>query len=330
VRERNATGTGLIYSSYFSGTQTDTITFAAFTANAIYLIGSAGSADLPGFTGFPQQCLPQSYAAHLSAEATEIGASRIALGNVLAYDAFAGTLIAWTGSDLVAIDPNAPKTPIACILYSADLQPVTSIAPGELVSLFGEFSSGSASTPSSGQFPTSLGGLTVAVNGIPSPLLYAGPEQINFQAPFAIAGAAQANIAFASAQPNLSDSRTLSIVAANPVAFLNTAQPSPPLATCINESCASVNGLLPLALNPDGSLNTCASPAAAGPAVTMFLNGLGVTSPAHITAEITPNPGPLLNSPVITSSGGVTVVSVSALAELDFRCLAGGHPDTRQ
>jgi len=197
VRERNATGTGLIYSSYFSGTQTDTITFAAFTANAIYLIGSAGSADLPGFTGFPQQCLPQSYAAHLSAEATEIGASRIALGNVLAYDAFAGTLIAWTGSDLVAIDPNAPKTPIACILYSADLQPVTSIAPGELVSLFGEFSSGSASTPSSGQFPTSLGGLTVAVNGIPSPLLYAGPEQINFQAPFAIAGAAQANIAFA-------------------------------------------------------------------------------------------------------------------------------------
>ena len=47
LTEVNPTGTGLIYSSYFSGTQTDTIKFAAFTPNAIYIGGSAGSADLP-------------------------------------------------------------------------------------------------------------------------------------------------------------------------------------------------------------------------------------------------------------------------------------------
>jgi hypothetical protein len=64
----NATGTGLIYSTYFSGTQTDTISFAGFPANAIYLAGSAGSIDLPGLG--PAQCvpaLPQTYAALLSA-----------------------------------------------------------------------------------------------------------------------------------------------------------------------------------------------------------------------------------------------------------------------
>jgi uncharacterized protein (TIGR03437 family) len=31
------------------------------------------------------------------------------------------------------------------------------------------------------------GGISVAINGIPSPLLYAGPEQINFQVPVEIA-----------------------------------------------------------------------------------------------------------------------------------------------
>jgi uncharacterized protein (TIGR03437 family) len=61
-------------------------------------------------------------------------------------------------------------------------------------------------------------------------------------------------------------------------------------------SSASVNGLLPLAFNPDGSLNTCLNPAATGSIVTLFLNGLGVTSP-----------------PLITSNAGFTVVSASVL-----------------
>ena len=42
LSEVNPTGTGLIYSSYFSGTQTDNINFAAFTPSQIYIGGSAG------------------------------------------------------------------------------------------------------------------------------------------------------------------------------------------------------------------------------------------------------------------------------------------------
>jgi uncharacterized protein (TIGR03437 family) len=61
------------------------------------------------------------------------------------------------------------------------------------------------------------------------------------------------------------------------------------------ESAASVNGLSPLAFNSDGSVNTCLNPASAGSTVTLFLNGLGVTSPPVVTAN------------------GVTVVSVSAV-----------------
>jgi len=293
----NTTGTGLIYSSYFSGTETDSINFAAFTPNAIYIGGSAGSADLPGFAAHPQQCLPQTYETRLSADATEIGASRITPGNVLAYDAFAGTLIASSGSDVVAVDPNAPETPIACILDAADLKPVTSIAPGELLSLFREFASGSAATPPPGETPTSLDGVTIDVNGIPSPLLYVGEEQVNFQAPFGIAGEAKANIRFASALSNLSDSRTVPIVKSNPTAFL-TETLSPSLSACTMQSSASVTGLLPLALNQDGSVNTCLNPASLGSIVTLFLNGLGVTS-----------------QPVVTVTAPLTVASVSALPD---------------
>jgi uncharacterized protein (TIGR03437 family) len=316
VTEVNPAGTGLVYSSFFGGTQTDTITFAGFTPKAIYLGGNAGSDDLPGFTGYPQPCLPQPYATRLSGDATEVGASRVVPGKVLAYDAFAGTLIATTGTDVVAVDPAAPRTPIACILDSADLRPVTSIAPGELLSLFGEFSSVGATTPPPGQVITSLDGITVETNGIPSPLLYVSGEQINFQAPFEIAGTAQANISFTSTHQQLSDSRTLPIVATNPAAFINTPVPPPALQPCIFESSASVNGTFPLALNPDGSINACTNPAPAGSVVTLFLDGLGVTSPAQASGAITPNPGPALISPVITANtanGGVTVVSVSAL-----------------
>ncbi len=200
LTEVNPTGTGLVYSSYFSGTQTDTINFAAFTPNAVYLGGNAGSANLPGFTGYPQQCLPQMYETRLSPDAREVGPSRLVPGKLLAYDAFAGTLIATNGTNVIAVDPNATQTPIACILDAADLKPVASIAPGELLSMFGEFSSGSPATPPPGQVSsTTLGGITVNVNGVSSPLLYAGGEQINFQAPFAIAGQPQANIEFTSA-----------------------------------------------------------------------------------------------------------------------------------
>jgi uncharacterized protein (TIGR03437 family) len=280
LTELNPTGTGLIYSSFFSGTETDTINFAAFTSDAIYLGGNANSANLPGFAGYPQQCLPQNYGTRLSADGTEIGASRIAPGKILAFDSIAGTLLATSGSDLVAFDPNAAQTPIACILDSADLQPVTSVAPGELLSLFGEFSAGSP-----------LNGVAVDVNGAPATLLYAGGEQINFQAPFGIAGP-QANINFVSPQAKLSDSRSLPVVASNPTAFLDTGMPS----ACAMQSSASVDGLLPLALNPNGSVNDCLNPAAPGSAVTLFLNGAGVTSP-----------------PVVTATGPFTVTTVSAL-----------------
>ena len=234
LTEVNPTGTGLIYSSYFSGTQTDSINFAAFTPNAIYLGGSAGSADLPGFAGYPQQCLPQTYETRLSADGTEIGPSRITQGKVLAYDAFAGTLIATSGTNVIAVDPNATQTPIACILDSADLKPVTSIAPGELLSLFGEFCSGSPAAPAAGQsLPRSTASPSASMDFRARCFMSVRNRSTSRRLRNCRCGTSEHQ--FASALSNLSDSRTLPVVASNPAAFLNTAAPSPALADCTTD-----------------------------------------------------------------------------------------------
>jgi uncharacterized protein (TIGR03437 family) len=311
ITKLNATGTGLIYSTFLSGTQADTIAFAAVTNAGIYLSGLARSTDFPGMEGFPSQCLPQSYETRLSIDGSVITAARMVPGNVLAYDQATGMLLAWTGADLISFDPAAPPTPITCILDAADSQPVTSIAPGELLSIFGAHFVNGWVAPAPGSFATSLAGVTVTFNGIAGPLLYASSQQINVQAPYEIAGGAQATLALTSQEINATDSRTLPVVARNPVAFL-TPTVYADLGKCGYLLDVQI-GPLPLAFNSDGSPNTCLNLAPAGSVVRIFLAGLGVTVPAPVTGSVNPNPGTPLNLP-ITLGGGLAATVVSAVA----------------
>jgi uncharacterized protein (TIGR03437 family) len=311
VTKLSATGTGLVYSTFLSGTQADTIAFAAFTSAGIYLSGVARSADFPGLEGFPSQCMPAAYETRLSVDGLTITAARTLPGNAMAYDQATGMLLAWTGADLIGFDPAAPPAPITCILDAADLQPVTSIAPGELLSIFSErFSSWGGMVY--GTFPTSVGGITVTFNGIAGPLLYVSTQQINVQAPYEIAGGAQTTLTLNTQQTNTSDSRTLPVIARNPVAFLTTP-------ACADlEKCDLIllgypPGPFPLAFNSDGSRNTCLNPAVAGSVVRIFLAGLGVTAPAPVTGSINPSPGTPLNLP-ITLGGSLAATVVSAIA----------------
>jgi uncharacterized protein (TIGR03437 family) len=307
----NATGTGLIYSTFLSGTQADTIAFAAFTAGGIYLSGQVESPDFPGLDGVPLQCMPETYETRLSLDGLAVTAARMVPGSVLAYDPATGMLLAWTGADLIGFDPAAPPTPIACILDAADLQPVTSIAPGELLSVFGAHFNGTPSQAPGG-FVTSLAGVTVDFNGVAGPLLYVSPQQINVQAPYEVASASLATLTLTSQQMNASDSRTLPVIARNPVAFL-----TPPVYSDLEKCGLSDTGYplgpLPLAFNSDGSPNTCSNPASAGSVVRIFLAGLGVTVPAPVTGSINTNPGTPLNLP-ITFGGGLAAKVVSAVA----------------
>lgn len=74
---------------------------------------------------------------------------------------------------------------------------VGSLSPGSLVSLYGVHLKAQAAQAASLPLPLSLDDVSVTVNGVRAPLLYAGPEQVNFQIPFGMQG--QAAIALTNA-----------------------------------------------------------------------------------------------------------------------------------
>ena len=289
-------GTGLIFSTFFSGSKSDTIDFAALTSAGIYLAGEAGSTDLPGFNGaVPSVCAPVGFVTRITTDGSAISASRTPQGTPLAYDSTTGTLLLFSGDNLFRFDPSQ-ATPIACVLDSADLEPVTAVAPGELLSLFGRFLSFETDPftynihPVNGMFPLTSQGLGVLANQTPAPLLYISEPQVNIQTPYEIAGSRETNLTLTYSDVSgntVSDSRTLGVVATNPVAFLS--QPS------------NVSQAFPLTLNADGTVNSTTNPAAAGSVVTIFLDGLGVTSPQPITGLVNSSPGAPLNLPVVVT-----------------------------
>jgi uncharacterized protein (TIGR03437 family) len=68
------------------------------------------------------------------------------------------------------------------------------VAAGSIVSLFGTGMASSTFRAASLPLPTMLGTSTVRVNGVPAPLFYASPTQINFQVPWELAGQSQLSV----------------------------------------------------------------------------------------------------------------------------------------
>jgi uncharacterized protein (TIGR03437 family) len=61
-----------------------------------------------------------------------------------------------------------------------------SVAPGSLMSIFGTNLSPVTASASSVPLPTSLAGINVTLNGVPAPLYFVSPTQLNVQVPFEI------------------------------------------------------------------------------------------------------------------------------------------------
>jgi uncharacterized protein (TIGR03437 family) len=138
---------------------------------------------------------------------------------------------------------GAPQ--ITAAVNSASYQPAA--APGSIVTLFG---ANLASTPvqaSSVPLPNSLGGVSVTIGGQTAPLYYAGPRQINAEAPA---------------------STSLGI---QPVVVTTAAGSSTPFNLTIQ---AAAPGIFTVT-NGDGSLNTAVQTAAPGAAITAYVTGLG-------------------------------------------------------
>jgi uncharacterized protein (TIGR03437 family) len=177
------------------------------------------------------------------------------------------------------------------------------VAPGEIVTLFGNDIGPETLTPfassADGRIGSSLAGVRVLFDGVAAPLLYVSRTQIGAIVPYAVSGQSSTRV-----QVEYAGVRSfpveLPVVAANPAIFS-----------------LEMSGRGPGAiLNEDGSVNSAANPAEKGSVVSIYATGEGQTDPWGVDGRVAGDrpPKPLL--PVSITIGGVP-------AEIQY---AGGAP----
>jgi hypothetical protein len=188
VTKLNAAGNGLVFSTFLGGSVEDSIvSFAPDSEGNINLAGVAQSPDLPGLTPIPDACRPSylyptAFVTRLSADSSALTETQLPYGLVtnppaitpsLATFGTQGNATVLVGTSIATVNLFSPTPNFACATDAADLAPLAQIAPGQLVSLFGEGIGG--------------GETKVTFNGVAAPLLYTSSDQINVQVPYEIA-----------------------------------------------------------------------------------------------------------------------------------------------
>jgi uncharacterized protein (TIGR03437 family) len=194
----------------------------------------------------------------------------------------------------------------------ADNVQITTIAPGQLLSIFG----------------SRITAERVTFNGIAAPLLFNSSDQINVQVPYEIAGQESVEIeAVSSGFGGLMERKTVAVVPRQPSVFLapdTLLSAVPGFFFCGDGFSLNQHAL---AVNADGTLNSCANGARPGSKVTIFLNGLGQTQPAQVTGAINPAP-PVKLTPSVTGSSILSTTTspgaISGVAQVQLRATSTG------
>jgi uncharacterized protein (TIGR03437 family) len=318
VTKLNAAGTALVFSTYLGGSTTDLITSLSLdSAGNVYLAGAARSQDFPGFSGVPSRCANGAFVTRLSADGSALSATQLLYGvavlanSVVAQDPTGKPWIAQAAT-LAQVDLNSAPARFACATDSADFAVLGQVVPGQLISLFGDnLGLGdpvSAAPPANGSFPISLAGVNVTFNGTPAPLLYVSPSQINVQVPFEVAGQTTAHlqITLPSSASAVTETRDFTVTDRSPSVFVLESG-------ALQCGTQSISGQHPVALNTDGTGNSCTNPAVRGSTVTIFFQAAGVTSPAQATGSVVAQPPQPFNFPLSNTDGTARFVSVTSV-----------------
>jgi uncharacterized protein (TIGR03437 family) len=175
-----------------------------------------------------------------------------------------------------------------------------SIAPGEILAVFGDQLAPpgtSAQNPGLPPLATTLGTVQVLVNGVPAPLYYASPGQVNFQLPYEVPVGQTATVQVVS-KGTPGNLRPLSVAAIVPRELV-----WPP---------SVISGGYGIVVNQDNSLTLpspvagfVTHPAKPGDTITIYCEALGQTTPPAVTGAAASSM-PLEEVPNVTVSfGGV-------------------------
>jgi uncharacterized protein (TIGR03437 family) len=247
--------------NFYVADQDDERVFRVEPNGRVTTVAGTGAAGFSGDSGPPLETLLSS----------PQGLTTDPLGNLYICDAGNNRI-----RKLMAA-ATAPAPAAALTVVNAASFAPGPIAPGEIVSLIGDGIGPVQPLPmdmSSGAAATQLGGVQVLFNGIPAPILFAGPNQINAQAPYALAGAAGVQVEVV-AQGTTRAKASAAVSAASPAIFT--------LGGGVGQAAA---------LNEDGTLNSSSNPAPRGSIVTIFATGEGVRTPPAVEGLPAPWPAP--------------------------------------
>jgi uncharacterized protein (TIGR03437 family) len=230
----------------------------------------------------------------------------------IAVDAFGNPVIAENGTNRVsfyypAIDYTSSAGGVAQRLSGNAANYFQRFSPGMLSSIFafpGQSFGSQTVVNSSIPVPTTLGDVQVTVAGIPAPLLYVSPSQINFQVPGATPVDTQEIQVLKASTGQVLASWLFRIDAVSPGLFTVNATGAGPV----------------LAINQDGTVNDGSHPAKAGTYVSLYGTGQGVIN------GMPPDGQPAPSNTLITAPLPLVFINATQVASTDvqFSGLAPG------
>ena len=194
------------------------------------------------------------------------------------------------------------------VVNAASISTDAAVSPGSIAFLFGtNLSAGTEAASSTLPLPTNLASTQVLVNGVPAPLFFVSPLQINFQVPPGISGTTMQVVVVSNGVRGLP--ATVSIVPEDPGIFSIAASGTGQGAVQLENS--------DVIAAPTGSIQgRTTQPVKRGEIVSIFCTGLGAVDPAVEAGQ--PAPGSPLSvtemTPVVLVGGVPGEVLSSGLA----------------
>lgn len=180
-------------------------------------------------------------------------------GSILIYSSNFGT--PYSDEYMMSLTAASAKTTQAAnnggatVVNGASYQ--QTVAPGAIVSLFGDNLAGTTQALTGATLPSSTPDVTVYFNNIPAPLFYVSPKQINAQVPY---GLGNGNVTVTVKRANSAASSTVQVNAAAPGIFTTT---------------QSGTGMGAILRADDNQQVTINHPATRGSYISIYCTGLG-------------------------------------------------------
>jgi uncharacterized protein (TIGR03437 family) len=290
----------LSYSTYISGSNTDSVNAIATYGTNIWLAGATRSSDFP-----------TAGAATSDNRAPAVCVNASSPSSSQSYpcdDGFFASL---------AFGAPASTPPLRVVNFGSLIdQPV---APADVVTVFGSSIRPGAVTPAQlgpdGKLTTLLGGYQVFFDSVPAPLILAAPGQITAIVPNEVAGKAHTVIA---------------------VQLQADLLPAPAVTVPINATAPAILTQDPsgigqaAAVNPDGTVNSITNPATAGSIVSLYVTGAGATSDGDGAIATSAEPGTAVQVVVGNPYQAATVLysgpspgTISAVTQINVQLPVG-------